>query len=420
MNYAQKTVQAVVNEMKQWNRGLYILAVMALSACMIYAIPFFLIQVEAKAEVHEEIDSLEKEKEKAKNQLDNLNDAKLTLESELSKLNNKLVDISTSLQVAEASLDKKEQEIVDTTAALKVAKEIEKTQYISMKKRIRFLYEMDMESIIAMLLESENFTDFINKGEYIVAIHNYDRDMLLKYKEIKEGVIQKETQLEQEEAQLLVILEELEDKKIQADQLVKEAKNEIANADHKIAATKSDIEAYEANIKKQKAYEAELERQKAVEDAKKLEEIRKHEKELAQEKAKENAKKPEKDTAPKKDTTPAASDKVESDLALLSTIIYCEAAGESYEGKLAVGSVVMNRVQSPYYPNSIIGVIYQSGQFSPVTSGRFATELARGVGGDSAKAATEVLSGKVTINSLYFRKNNGDIEGTVIGNHVFY
>lgn len=65
----------------------------------------------------------------------------------------------------------------------------------------------------------------------------------------------------------------------------------------------------------------------------------------------------------------------DSDLYLLGAIIQCEADGEPYEGKLAVGSVVMNRVRSSYFPNTVSGVIYQSGQFSPVASGRYALRL---------------------------------------------
>lgn len=55
-----------------------------------------------------------------------------------------------------------------------------------------------------------------------------------------------------------------------------------------------------------------------------------------------------------------------SDLAMLAAIIECEAGNQSYEGKLAVGSVVVNRVNSPRFANSISGVIYASGQFTPV------------------------------------------------------
>ena len=66
------------------------------------------------------------------------------------------------------------------------------------------------------------------------------------------------------------------------------------------------------------------------------------------------------------------------DLELLAALIECEAGGEPYEGKLAVGSVVLNRVASSHFPNSVVGVIYQRGQFSPVASGRFANRIGKG------------------------------------------
>lgn len=66
------------------------------------------------------------------------------------------------------------------------------------------------------------------------------------------------------------------------------------------------------------------------------------------------------------------------DVAMLAAIIECEAGNQSYEGKCAVGSVVINRVADPRFANSISGVIYAPYQFSPVASGRFAIVLARG------------------------------------------
>ena len=80
----------------------------------------------------------------------------------------------------------------------------------------------------------------------------------------------------------------------------------------------------------------------------------------------------------------------------------------------------MNRVASSYFPNTVVGVIYQGGQFSPVASGRYATVLARGAESSCVQAARDVLAGNRTIGALYFRRNTGTIEGTVIGNHVFY
>ena len=101
--------------------------------------------------------------------------------------------------------------------------------------------------------------------------------------------------------------------------------------------------------------------------------------------------------------------------------MYFESNRSSRDGMVAVGSVVMNRVRSQAYPNSVSGVIYQGGQFSPVASGRLATVLGSGLTSAScSQAAQEVLNGNITNGYLHFRQNNGVIEGSVIGNHVFY
>lgn len=106
---------------------------------------------------------------------------------------------------------------------------------------------------------------------------------------------------------------------------------------------------------------------------------------------------------------------------LLAALIQCEAGGESYEGKLAVGAVVMNRVRSGAYPDSIHGVIYASGQFTPAMTGKLNSVYASGnINAGCIQAAQEALSGVTNVGDLtHFRRNNGR-EGLVIGNHVFY
>lgn len=93
------------------------------------------------------------------------------------------------------------------------------------------------------------------------------------------------------------------------------------------------------------------------------------------------------------------------ELRLMASIISCEAEGESYQGKLAVGIVVMNRVHSKKFPNTVRKVIYQKGQFSPVRNGAMKRKLAQYDAGktkdkawqDSIRAAKNVLSGQTYI-----------------------
>ncbi|HKM35680.1 MAG TPA: cell wall hydrolase [Lachnospiraceae bacterium] len=107
---------------------------------------------------------------------------------------------------------------------------------------------------------------------------------------------------------------------------------------------------------------------------------------------------------------------------LLAALIQCEAGGESYEGQVAVGAVVMNRVRSAAYPDTIHGVIYASGQFTPAQSGKVNRVLESGkIKQSCIDAANEAISGVSNVGDVtHFRRNNGTREGLVIGNHVFF
>lgn len=108
-----------------------------------------------------------------------------------------------------------------------------------------------------------------------------------------------------------------------------------------------------------------------------------------------------------------------NDVAMLASLIECEAGGESYTGMVAVGAVVVNRVNSGSFPNSISGVIYQSGQFTPVATGTFQSVLARGARSDCYAAAQAALAGESPVGGcLYF--NSGYGSGIQIGYQHFY
>jgi len=108
------------------------------------------------------------------------------------------------------------------------------------------------------------------------------------------------------------------------------------------------------------------------------------------------------------------------DFTLLSALVYLEAGNQPYEGMLAVAAVVMNRVKSSGYPNSVSGVIYASGQFAPARGGRLEAQIEKGVPKACKEAAREALKGKSNIGgATHFRRYSGQA-GTVIGAHVFY
>lgn len=106
---------------------------------------------------------------------------------------------------------------------------------------------------------------------------------------------------------------------------------------------------------------------------------------------------------------------------LLAALIQCEAGGCGVECMTAVAAVVINRVHSGLYPNTIYGVIYQRGQFGPASSGRLEQRLANGVSSSARQAAQAALAGSdPTGGAKSFKLASSGHAGVVIGPIVFY
>ena len=157
-----------------------------------------------------------------------------------------------------------------------------------------------------------------------------------------------------------------------------------------------------------------------IDDAVSMEEIRAREAAAAQKAAQEAAAQAGNSNSGSDSAAVTTSSEAVS-TQLLAAIIQCEAGGEPYSGQLAVGAVVMNRVKSGSFPNSISGVIYQSGQFTPASSGKLARVLSSGnISSSCYQAAAEALSGADnTGGAKYFHAGTSG-SGTVIGSQIFY
>lgn len=123
------------------------------------------------------------------------------------------------------------------------------------------------------------------------------------------------------------------------------------------------------------------------------------------------------------EAVPLAAEIVEDsyEVKLLAALIQCEAGGECYEGQLAVGAVVMNRVADPRFPETIAEVIYQPGQFTPVKHGKVDRVLASGNIYESClEAAREAVSGASNVGTATRFRRGTRADGIVIQHHVFY
>lgn len=103
--------------------------------------------------------------------------------------------------------------------------------------------------------------------------------------------------------------------------------------------------------------------------------------------------------------TAAGSSSTTSDLQLMARAINGEARGEPYEGQVAVGAVILNRVKNSQFPNTIAGVIYQSGAFTAVADGQINVPISQG--STVLKAAQDAMNGwDPTGGAIYYFNPN--------------
>lgn len=389
------------------------------------------------------IDELEHALEQTDQDISAYQKEQSVLEQEIASGQEKISRLSVELDDTRAAITGTKEEIVQTQEALEQSKKDCKEQYIQMKQRIRFMYENSTTDMIICVLESDSMPEALRRANYFQAVMSYDREKLEEFKATTKKIRQEKTKLVSEKEQLETLEAKQKDQLSDIDAAVAELKNRLSDKLAQIQSSKALQAKYAQDLENQKQYEQELERQKAEEDRRREEEIRQQEEELKRLRQEEQERKEREEQARQEEqrrqeqqqsqqqngdsgsssdtgNDSGSTSASAGDLELLSTIIYCEAGNQSYEGQLAVGSVIMNRVASSSFPNSVSGVIYQSGQFSPVASGRFAHALAAGLGSGCTSAAREVLNGRQTVECLYFRINNGVIDGLVIGDHVFY
>ena len=349
-------------------------------------------------EKEQQMEQLEQQIEKNENQLEGLKGEHKSLKQELGDLNSQLLEICNRLTELEMQIVAKEAEIAVTQADLEQARSEEAWQYECMEKRIQLSYEVGNTSLFQMMLGVESFGDILNLASYIESMVKYDNRMLDEIIANREYIESEEARLtrEKEELNLLQIQAEAEQSKV--NDLISKTSSSMASYADQIEEAEAAAKAYEENMK---AMESDL---KALK------------KKLAQEIALSQAAA----NAAWRDISEVSF--AEGDLKLLANLIYCEAGGEPYEGQLAVGAVVINRVRSAKFPNTVLGVIYQNKQFSPVGSGRLDMYLAIDKATDSCyRAAQEAMGGYTNVgNCLFFRTPIEGLTGINIGGHVFY
>lgn len=226
------------------------------------------------------ISDLQKKKEEAQSQLDNISDSlsdlqdeKSGIDSEISDLNSQIVEILASIDLMKESIAEKEEEIAQAQKEYEAAQIREQEQYDAMKKRIRFLYEKGDQTYVQLFFESKDLSDMLNKADYVERLYEYDRKKLIEYQETKDEVAALKERLEVERDELEAQKFELEEEQADAEEMLAVMKEEASNFEVQIAQAKQQAAAYKALIKQQdaeiKRIQAEEAARKAAEEAKK-------------------------------------------------------------------------------------------------------------------------------------------------------
>ena len=105
-----------------------------------------------------------------------------------------------------------------------------------MKKRIKFMYEEGDTTALETLVTAENFSDLVNKAEYVQNVHTYDRKQLEEYVETKQQIADLKTTLEDEQKNMESMQAEYEDKESELSSTIESKKAEVADLDSQIQA----------------------------------------------------------------------------------------------------------------------------------------------------------------------------------------
>ena len=340
-----------------------------------------------------EVDRLKEESENASQAVDDINskkqqaqDSKNQLENQanelsgqISDLNNQITTVTGEISETEQNIEAVEEDIADLEKDIsKIQKSLD-SQKESMKLRIQYMYENRTTNTLVNFLESGSISAFLQRLEYMSQITSYDQRAIAKYEKTQASLEEKKQAVEEKNQQLTAYQNSLQAKRGQLGGLVGDATSALNSTHGQIADTQATIEELEKQLEEAKAYEKRI--QKQYQDAQVA---------LAQKLAGEHG------------GYKGGYSTTDEETLVLAALIQAEAANQGDAGRLAVGSIVMNRVASSKFPSSVSGVVYQSGQFAPVTSGRVALILAEGPNSACQYAAAQSIAGNTNTDALFF------------------
>lgn len=334
----------------------------------------------------------------AEDDIESLENQTSALENELKDINQDILSLSEEISSTEMQVEILNGEIQRTSDNLEEAEANEAQQYEDMKTRIKYMYEHGNATLLEMLFSADNMTDFLNKADFIENLSEYDRESLDKLQEIHQQIEDEKKALEEQQASLSELQSSLE--------------NQQKELRTKANETSTNLE--EVNQRLEQAKKEEAERIAREEAARKA----------AEEAAAQNSSSGS--SSGGYDSSIISGGTIDAsvdEVTLFAALLDCEATGD-YDAMLAVATVIMNRVESPRFGNSITSVIYASGQFEPVWTGRLESRLEIGPSSLALQVAQDAINGArlaAVADCYYFLyAPSTDREGVNIGGNLFF
>lgn len=195
----------------------------------------------------------EKNLDSAKQKVDELAKDKTKASNQVAAMNSDLSDLLGIIQVLENDINRKQEEITQAEEDLAAAKAQEESQYLSMKKRIKYIYEAGDTQYLDVLLQAKSMADLMNKTEYIKELYEYDKNMLDVFQETKDEVADLKVGLEEEQAEMEVIELEYMGQKANLETMIAKKKKEVNDFDTQLVQAKKTADAYTKAVEDQTA-----------------------------------------------------------------------------------------------------------------------------------------------------------------------
>ena len=231
-----------------------------------YAITYADITSDAIKDKENKISSAEEEKKALEESLAELEEKKASLEKDKKNLSNyvkeldfQLAEIEAQIEELNAQITVKEAEIEEAEKELQEAIETEQAQYEAMKKRIQFMYEQGESNYFAMLMSAEDFSDMLNKADYIEQLSAYDRQKLDEYVAITQYVRLCKSELELQKMVLDKTKEGVVIRQNEIEELIAAKMVRIQEYETDIATQQAAIDEYEEDLKFQNELISQLE-----------------------------------------------------------------------------------------------------------------------------------------------------------------